>query len=320
MSRSELTALCYNCIVLPQKPTVHLIVNPTAGRGAAAKQLPSIVACLTRLDCVVQSTLTTERGHARRIAEESIAIGTALVVAVGGDGTLHEVSNAVMDSDPSMGATLGLMACGTGNDFARCVGLTGSIEHMCDVIANGRRTFVDVGVIEGVGLAPTRFLVAAGTGYIADTAKTVNRGIRYVRGMPAYLIGAVQTLASFHSTQMTLTFDNLTRRNVDTMLVSVSNVATTGGGMKIAPGARCDDGKFEVCLVRKLSKWVLLSQLPNVINGTHVTHPAVEMLAASKVVLQSDVPLDLWIDGEVLGTTPANITMEPGRLPILLPN
>jgi diacylglycerol kinase (ATP) len=285
----------------------------------AMRQLPKIEECLTTLKCNFTKTLTVERGHARKIAEDALSSGAKVVCAVGGDGTLHEVSNAVIDANPALHATLAVIPYGTGNDFARCVGLTGTVEQMCKVVASGVRKLVDVGVIEGAGLPPTRFLVAAGTGYIADTALTVNKGIRFLRGMPAYLFGAVRTLSAFKPTVMTLQFDGAPPRTLNTMLISISNVATTGGGMRIAPGALCDDGLFEICLVRSLSKWTLLRQLPNVIKGLHIGHPAVEMITAKSVILQSSVPLNLWIDGEVFGKTPAKITMEAGRLPILLP-
>jgi YegS/Rv2252/BmrU family lipid kinase len=302
------------------EPLLHLIVNPTAGRGTSAKLLPAIEAALTRYDRKFQTTITTQRGHARQIADNALVAGGQIVVAVGGDGTLHEVTNAVIDADPAKEPTLGLIACGTGNDFARCLGLTGTVDEMCTILARGERRYVDVGTIVGHDLSPRHFLVAAGVGYIADTATTVNRGIRYLRGMPAYILGAIQTLRNFQSRNITLKFDNLEPRTVDAMLISISNVATTGGGMIIAPGALADDGLLNICLVKKISKFELLRQLPNVIKGLHINHPAVEMLTATSVEITSEIPLQLWIDGEVIGSTPAKVSVEFKRLPMLLPH
>jgi diacylglycerol kinase (ATP) len=173
--------------------------------------------------------------------------------------------------------------------------------------------------VECDSLPVRRFLVAAGVGYIADTAATVNAGIRYLRGLPAYILGAIQTLSQFHPRLLKLRIDGQPERTVETMLVSVSNVETTGGGMLIAPGALFDDGMLNICLVRKISKLELLKQLPNVIKGTHVRHPAVEMILASAIEIASDIPLPLWIDGEVTGSTPAKFRVEAGKLPMLLP-
>jgi YegS/Rv2252/BmrU family lipid kinase len=281
--------------------------------------LPAIEAALTSNGRDFHTTFTTERGHARAIAETALASGGQTVVAIGGDGTLHEVTNAVLEADSSLNPTLGVVACGTGNDFARGIGLTGTVQQMCDVLVHGERRFVDVGTISGFDLPMRRFLVAAGVGYIADTAVTVNSGIRYLRGMPAYILGAVQTLRGFQSKEITLQIDNCPPRVVNAMLISISNVATTGGGMQIAPGALADDGKLNICLVRKISKLELLRQLPNVIKGKHINHPAVEMFTATTVKLSCEKSLKLWIDGEVIGSTPAKIAIEPNKLPILLP-
>jgi len=298
----------------------HLIVNPTSGRGSGGKLLPKIEESLRRYGIAFTTTLTTARGQATELAEAAIVKGNQTVVAVGGDGTLHEVTNAVLDADPALSPTLGLIACGTGNDFARCVGLFGTVDQMCSILATGERRFVDVGTIEGANLPKRRFLVAAGVGYIADTAETVNRGIRYIRGMPAYIVGAIQTLSSFVPTEIELRIDQNEPRMVNAMLISISNVATTGGGMKIAPSATVDDGLLDICLVHKIGKLELLRQLPNVIKGTHINHPAVEMLRASSVEISCKKVLSLWIDGEVIGSTPAKLTVEPNRLPILMPS
>ncbi len=301
------------------KSVLHLIVNPTAGRGSAARSLPAIEQSLIRHGRDFLVSTTNARGHARQIAEQALAAGGQTVVAVGGDGTLHEVTNAVINANPALEPTLGLIACGTGNDFARCLGLIGTIEQMCTVLVNGQRKFVDVGTVTGHDLPIRRFLVAAGVGYIADTAATVNRGIRYLRGMPAYILAALQTLVGFSSTEIMITVDGQAHRTLDVMLISISNVATTGGGMLIAPGALIDDGLLNVCLVHKISKFELLRQLPNVIKGAHVNHPSVEMFVAKSVEISSKIPLGLWIDGEVAGTTPAKFELETAKLPMILP-
>jgi diacylglycerol kinase (ATP) len=310
--------LCYNSAVPELLPSMHLIVNPTAGRGAARRALPCIETYLQRHGVAFTTTITTERGHAELIAEAALAKGNQTVVAVGGDGTLHEVSNAVIQTDPALQPTLGLIACGTGNDFARCVGIYGDIAFMCSILIHGERRFVDIGSVESHDLPRRSFLVAAGVGYIADTALTVNKGIRYLSGMPAYILAAVLTLSSFKPLPITLKIDHNEVRNVNAMLVSVSNVETTGGGMKIAPKALFDDGLLDICLVHEVSKLELLKQLPNVIKGLHVDHPAVEMIHTKSITISSSEHLALWVDGEVIGTTPAKFSVETKMLPIML--
>jgi diacylglycerol kinase (ATP) len=295
-----------------------LIINPTAGRGRCARALPRIRRVLSNKGVDATYLFTGARGDAERLANESLASGASLVVAVGGDGTLHEVANALLKAVQSK-ATLGLIPFGTGNDFARAVGLFGSVETACIALVNGKRTPIDVGTIEGRGIEnPYYFLVAAGVGFVAETAKTVNEGIRWLHGAPAYIYGALQTLRRFDPISLTITIDDKEPEALDAMLISVSNVATTGGGMRIAPDARPDDGLLDICLVEKIGKMALVGQLPGVFAGKHVRHPAVRMMTARTVRIETESPKILWIDGEVIGTTPATFKILAGALPIML--
>lgn len=297
-----------------------LVVNPTAGRGRCARALPKIRRILAERGVDATYLFTTCRGDAERMARESIARGARLVVAVGGDGTLHEVANAILKTPGDPDVTLGLVPFGTGNDFARAVGLFDGVEKACLALAEGKRTRLDIGAVEGCGIEPPYyFLVAAGVGFVADTAKTVNEGIRWLHGAPAYIYGALKTLKRFQPLPLTIQFDNGEPKALSAMLVSVSNVATTGGGMRIAPDARPDDGYLDICLVSRISKSELVKQLPGVFAGRHVGHPAVSIVKAATVRIETEKPADLWIDGEVIGTTPANFTIKPAALPIMLP-
>ncbi len=297
-------------------PEVVLIVNPTAGRGKAGRQVPEIKALLGDAARDWQWRFTEKSGDAATLAHLAAAAGTRLVVAVGGDGTLHEVMNGVLGT----GATVGLIPYGTGNDFARALGLYGSLEVACRTLVSGRVERVDVGVIEGAGTGgPRHFLVLAGTGYDARTAQTVNSGIRFLSGPLAYVWGAVLTLAKFTPFTLTLTLDSDPPRVLKSMFVSFANAETTGGGMKIAPGAVVDDGCLDVCLVAEVSKPTLLYNLTQIFSGRHLRCSAVSLHRARSLTVNADPPQPLLIDGEVLGTTPATVRVLPGALPFLVP-
>ena len=262
---------------------------------------------------------TGARGQGEDLADAAIAGGASLIIAIGGDGTLHEVANAILKST-SAGLTLGLIPFGTGNDFALGVGLASGLDGAIEALASGQPHAVDVGLIEGVGLGDGRkFLVAAGIGFVADTARTVNEGVRGLSGPAAYVYGAVKTLRTFSPVEVTVSFDGRNPETLEAMLMSISNVATTGGGIKIAPGAEPDDGLFDICLVRKISKARLLAKLPAAFVGKHVGDPAVTMLRATRIEVSTRTPCQLWIDGEVLGATPARFTILPKALRMMLP-
>ena len=293
-----------------------LIINPTAGRGQAGKQVHAIAQRL-RENGILNAVwhYTQAPGDAERLAREAANEGASLVVAVGGDGTVHEVVNGILGTS----ATLGIIPFGTGNDFARALGLHGDLAVACGALAQGETRRIDVGTIEGRGTGgPRRFLVIAGTGYDAETARTVNEGISYLSGAAAYVWGAILTARQFTPFRLSLTWDDGEKIETPAMFVSVANTETTGGGMKIAPGAQPDDGLFDICLVREVGKWDLLRQLTKVFDGSHVKHPAVTMLRASRIALDADPPQPLLIDGEVCGTTPATITIQRQALPIMV--
>lgn len=297
-------------------PEAVLIINPTAGRGKAGKQVPEIRRLLGAKAESWAWHYTQKRGDATDLAREAVQSDVRLVIAVGGDGTLHEVVNGVLGS----GATVGLIPFGTGNDFARALGLFGNLGTACAALTTGVVKNVDIGVIEGNGTeGPRHFLVLSGTGYDARTAQTVNEGIRHLSGPLAYVWGAILTLRTFEPFALTLTLDEEPPRRVKAMFASFCNTKTTGGGMKIAPGATVDDGCLDICLVQTVSKPSLLYQLTQIFSGKHVLHPAVTMLRAQTISVDADPQQPLLIDGEVCGTTPAKISLLPGALPFLVP-
>ena len=158
----------------------------------------------------------------------------------------------------------------------------------------------------------------AGTGYVADVAQTVNRGVTLLTGAAAYVWGAVATLRQFTPFHLTLDVDGA-KYETDAMFLAVANTPVTGGGMQLTPGARVDDGILEVCLVGAVSKPTLLYELTRVFQGTHVRNPAVTMLRGTRIAVDCDPPQLLWADGDTLGSTPATFTLLPGALPVKVP-
>ncbi len=301
-------------------PPIAVVVNPTAGRGAALRALPLIQSALKERGKSAEYFQTSERGHAEELAKLAIESGSRLIVAVGGDGTLHEVTNAILKSGRD-DVTLGLIPFGTGNDFARGVGLGGDLTHVITALVDGVRHRIDIGEIVGVGLNGTRnFLVAAGVGFVADTAKTVNEGIRGLTGPAAYIYGAIRTLRHFTPIELSMSLDGAPAQQLAAMLLSISNVATTGGGIRIAPKALPDDGLLDLCLVAKISKFKLMQKLPGAFLGKHVGDPSVTMLRAKTIDIKTSVPVQLWIDGEVMGMTPARVQIREAALPMMLPD
>ncbi len=292
-----------------------VIVNPAAGRGKARLLLADLE---VRLSMVIQNTHriiswqiveTARPGDATRIAREAVAAGANIVVAAGGDGTIGEVANGLMGSQ----VPLAILPLGTGNDFAHSIGLGGDFDKAINNLVEGVPIAIDVGRTQG-----RYFVNVAGCGFDAVVAKRVNRGFRRLRGTAAYVAAVLKTLPSFRAAAIKLTLDD---QVIETraMLCSVANARYYGGGMKIAPDALLTDGMFDICLLKEVSKLEFVRAFPRVFKGTHLTHPAVQMFRSKSVKIESDRPLPVLVDGEVVGTTPAEFEMIPGGLNLIGP-
>ena len=257
---------------------------------------------------------TRAKGQGRELARQAVAEGAEIVVAAGGDGTLNEVVNGLMEAGAgSQDVTLGLLPLGTGNDFARCIGLGTDLKRAAETLFQGNSQWVDVGQAHG-----RWFINIAGCGFDAIVAERVNRGFRLLHGASAYLAAIAHSLLNLKSANLTLTLDGETR-HIRALMCSVANATSYGGGMRVAPDARLDDGLFDVCLLAEAGRVEFVRAFPRVFKGTHVTHPKVTMLQARTVHIESDPPLPLLIDGEVLGTTPVTFTLLPRALQVLMP-
>lgn len=289
---------------------IAVVLNPVAGRGAATRLRPRIEQLLSvRAAGGWKIFTTTAPGEATAIAARCAAEGYELVAAAGGDGTLSEVMNGVIGTP----AALGLLPVGTGNDFARTVGLYGDLDRAVDTLLQGDPRPIDVGCVRG-----RWFLNIAGCGFDAVVAQRTNNGPRFLTGTAAYLLAVLQTLATYRAAALRLTADGETifRR---AMMCSVANARTYGGGMRIAPDAQLDDGLFDVCLLAEAGTVEFLRAFPQVFRGTHVSHPKITMLRARSVTIETDPPLPVLIDGDVAAPTPVTFTIQPAALRFQFP-
>jgi diacylglycerol kinase (ATP) len=302
-----------------RKPRLVIVLNPAAGRGQAGRRRAELERLLAAAanqfgdaqnPCADWQIVTTsEPGGASALAAEAVAQGAAVVAAAGGDGTLGETVNGIVGT----GARLGLIPLGTGNDFARCLGIGTDLPRAVQTLFSGVPKPVDL------GRAQDRwFINVAGCGFDAVVAERVNRGFRYLHGTAAYVAAVCQALLTYRPAAMRLTLDGTTLE-LRAMLCTVANSQSYGGGMRIAPDAQMDDGLFDLCLLGDTGRWEFLRAFPRVFRGTHVTHPKVQMLRARHIHIVSDPPLPVLIDGDVIGTTPVEFTLSPRAIEILAP-
>jgi diacylglycerol kinase (ATP) len=298
---------------VPNAPLV--IVNPTAGGGRAGRLIPWVRERLAaRPDA--ELCVTRRRGDAEAWAGDAARAGRDRVVAVGGDGTVQEVINGLLAVGRS--AQLGVVPVGTGNDLARSLGLPAEAGSAWR-IAVGRATRpTDVALAQNGAGSARWFASAGGIGFDAQVAAAMAGRRGWLAGRAGYLVTTLVELRRFNNCRLRLLLDGAELER-DVLFVAIANGAYYGGGMRIAPDARPDDGLLEVCVVGDISRLTALRELPNLYRGTHVRNPSVSMHRAARIEVEGSGSTRVHLDGEPFGTLPLAISISPGALEVAAP-
>lgn len=298
---------------------IALVVNGRAGRGRVSRQLPRLRRLLESRGIAALVLETTEPGHATDLARSAAQRGIATVVAVGGDGTVNEVVNGLLDEHgSSLGARLGVVAAGSGCDFARTFDLPGRVDSDLRGIV-GPSSRLDVGRIEcrgPLGGPVTRhFVNVAEAGMAAVTVERAERLPRWL-GRSRYMIAFVPALIRYRPTVLSVTAPSGAHAGV-AHNVLVANARYFGGGMHVSPSSRTADGVVEI-QVNTGPKRQALTLIPRMFRGTHLPNRRIVELSGDRVVIDSDTPVLVEADGELVGSTPMTITVLPGALEMVV--
>ncbi|MFI2032193.1 diacylglycerol kinase [Streptomyces buecherae] len=290
---------------------ITLFVNPTAGRGRGARAAQPAARVLRDAGFRVRTVLGADAGDALSRARAAVAGGTGALVAVGGDGMTSLALQAVAGT----GTPLGVVAVGTGNDFAQATGLPvrdpGAAARLiaASLKSDGGRP-VDVGLA-----GETYFGTVLASGFDSRVNDRGNR-MRWPTGRFRYDLAMVAELAGLRTFPYRLRLDDGPEREVEATLIAVGNGASYGGGMRICGGARLDDGLFDITVVGPCARGTLLRVFPRVYRGTHISHPAVTTYRAARVSLAAP-GLTGYADGEPLGPLPLTAVTVPGAVRLL---
>jgi diacylglycerol kinase (ATP) len=291
-----------------------VILNKRAGKGARHPEEFEKVLAGAELDFALH--VTERRHHAVELARQAIDDGWTYLVAVGGDGTIHEVVNGMMGTDGPRNpeAVLGVVSAGSGADFARTFGLPDDVDHGVQHLTGDGFVDIDLGRVtfttEG-GEASEWFPNIAESGLGADVVKVAERLPRGM-GRSRYLAGFWMTLARFKGTEGTVVCDTRTYEGRITNLV-VANCQFFGGGMHVAPKATPTDGRLDV-LIQIGTKADYVAAITKVFKGRHIPSPAIKEYKARRVEVTTKTPLRVEADGELLGMTPATFQLYENAL------
>ena len=290
-----------------------LIANPNVGRGAVDRALPRIEGVLADKNLSYRIVRTTHPGHATEAARQALRDGERYLVAVGGDGTVHEVVNGLVENGGPLAAdaVLGVVAAGSGCDFVRSFGLPPDAEQAAGKLAGDEVRAIDVGTVTCAD-GNTRCFVniaEAGLGG-AVVARAANLG-RFLGGA-RYAAGFWLTLPRFRPA--TVRLDASGQYHAwRAFNVVVANCRFYGGGMQISPNSDPGDCLLDI-LVMTGPKSDSFTTLPKVYSGAHLPHRNIAELQAAQLSLEADPDFPVEADGELLGTTPASFGIIPGAI------
>ena len=310
-----------------------VVVNPKSQNGALGRKWPELSRGLQREMGAFDAVMTQAPGDATRLARAALEGGADVVVAVGGDGTIHEVVNGFFDADERPvrpGAALGLVPFGTGGDFRKTVKVPKEFEEAGRILARGRRQTIDVGALRyrqghARGAEARRLFVniaSFGIGGLVD--QIVNNSSKVLGGRVSFLMGTARAALRYKNQRVRMVFDGDEEQFVEATInnVAVANGQFFGGGMHIAPEARLDDGQFDVVTLGDLSPLDFLKDGHRVYRGTHLGMSKISLRRARRVEARpvnpdEDVLLD--VDGEAPGALPATFTVIPRAIDLIVP-
>jgi diacylglycerol kinase (ATP) len=294
---------------------IGVVVNPTSGKGKGARVEGAVWQALAHVETLDLSG--DSYASAQHNARDAVARGAiSALIVVGGDGMVHLGVNACAHST----VPLGIVAAGTGNDSASTLGLPlEDIEHAVRLALENIETPRTVDLIRGRSRGSERDFYSLGTvsaGFDAIVNARANR-MKWPKGPSRYQVAMVLELMRFRGISYTAVIDG-TERKIEAMLCAVANSPAFGGGMLIAPHANITDGKLDLFIVHRIPRRTLLRIFPKVYTGGHVTHPAVEFVAADEIRLDAgDMPA--YADGEFVGISPIATAIAPGALRVCAP-
>lgn len=264
-----------------------LIANPTARKGDAKASISEAVELFTRKGVRYDLELTAGPKEAGMIAKAACA-DYDVIVALGGDGTVNEVVQGMVFSL----TPLGVIPCGSGNDFVKSLNIPAKVDRAVEIVLRGATKVIDAGKINGL-------YFANGVGLGFDAAVTVaSRSIRRMKGFPLYLAALVKALGRFRPVPMTISMNGGDIRQ-EVFLLTIGNGTTCGGGFKLTPHARVDDGTFDVTVVSPMGIPAILRVLPDVFRGTIEKVSQATMHRATKLRVESAGPVPVHVDGEI---------------------
>jgi diacylglycerol kinase (ATP) len=294
------------------------LVNPAASNGKTGKRWPKIARAAHAAGLRGEAIFSERPGQLGELAREAADEGAALLVVVGGDGTVHEVVNGVAGRE---GVELAVIPQGTGWDFARTHAIPKRLDDALRIARDGSARPFDLGRAtyrtDGTE-ASAWFANMASVGMSGAVAAKANATTKALGAKASYLLALGVVFARWQNVRLSVQVDAETREALmEDAVVAVGRYLA--GGMMITPEAEPDDGLFDVLLIGDVTKTELVRVMPKIYRGKHLPHPKGEVLRGTTVSIDAEAPLPIQLDGEQPGTTPVRFELVPAAIRLRIP-
>jgi len=292
----------------------YFIVNKTSGNGKGSIVWKKVQNLLEAKRVDYKVLYTDGSDHDAKLVESIIHTDISAIVVVGGDGTIHGVANSLAGKHVPMG----IIPAGSGNDFARSLQIPKYHEKALNRILKGKVKIMDLGRV-----GHEFFITIAGIGFDGKVAKVTNESKvkkllnKLNLGSLSYIYSLIKVLFTYEPTTATIKIDEDIHHFKEVWMISVANLPFYGGGIKICPDARADDGLLDICVLHGVSRWELLMVFPRAFSGKHITHKNVTMLKGKDIFITPEKELVIQCDGEIIEQKTITLTVEKEALKIL---
>jgi YegS/Rv2252/BmrU family lipid kinase len=297
-----------------------VIANPASAAGRTRRALPRLEAKLRAAVGRYELVWTNGPRDAERLAREAVRAGVDRLIVAGGDGTAAEVVSGLMGASLGAYAEIAFLPLGTGADFHRTLDIPRDPDAAIAALAPGKGRRIDVGCARYVdedGAERTSYFLNVASAGLSGVVTRQVRGSKALGARLAFLIGTLAGLASFRPSLLRVRVDGEPVFEGGVALAAVANGRYFGGGMHVAPEARPDDGLLDLVLVPALPKLVLVTRLPRLYSGTHLSVPGVALFRGRRVELEPiGEPALAEIDGEPVARLPMTVEVRPGALQV----
>ena len=293
---------------------ILVLVNPSAGRGRAGRVRPEVEAFLRGQAAAADFVVASDAADTRRRAAEAAAAGYTQVVALGGDGTFHQILNGAFGHD----VVLGFLPAGGGNDIARALDLPADAVAAAHTLLHAPPRAVDVLRVRSANVSGTLFIAAGGLGLDAEAARLANDRFRHLPGILRYVAAALTAFRDFGPFVLELEVDGV-RSKATVLLIAVANSPSYGSGVIVAPDAKLDDGWMDLMLVAPLTWTQILDGLMLALRSGDIRWPEIRRMRARRVRLATDRAASFHGDGEILAEAPVEVELLPQAVRIIAP-